>query len=206
MVPQPSTEHLRLGRLLLSALTPVAERLGMEPFYEVALYRRAGADQDYRVPDLSFALPAQISKRGLEGACEFLIEILSPNDETYEKLPFYAELGIKELLVASPETRQVELYALRGPKHVLVSADEKGAVRSQVLGVAFATVAGPKLRLSFGGGQVEVEPRLECAGENPASLARFTWSRGQGRSAKIDFCPVTAQPRDGTKATPSRTS
>lgn len=155
MVPQPSSEHQRLGSRLVETLSPVARGLGLETFYEISVYRE-GSDEDYRVPDLSFVLPAHVSKRGIEGPCELAVELLSPGDESYEKLAFYASVGVREVLMAEPGSRKVELYVLRGNRHVLMSPDEKNVVRSAVLGVAFVTVDGPKLAMSWAGGRVEV--------------------------------------------------
>lgn len=155
IVPPPSARHQKFGAKLLAALLPAAEARGLEASYETGVYR-PGAVLDYRQPDLVFALPAQFSTRGIEGACELVVEILSPHDETYEKLPFYAELGVKEVLVTNPDTRAVELYVLRAKQYVLLSPDEKGGVRSAILGVALATVEGPKLRVTAGGATTEI--------------------------------------------------
>lgn len=156
MVPQPSSEHQSLASDLHLALGPVGRERGMKSFYETGLYRPGATQRDYRVPDMMFALPAQISPRGVDGACELVIEILSPDDETYEKLPFYAELGVREVFVVKPGDRTFELYVLRGGRYILVSPDESGTVRSQVLGVAFTTIPGPKLRVAWAGGAAEI--------------------------------------------------
>lgn len=153
LVPQPSSWHQGFGAKLLLALGPGAEARGLEVYYETALYR---TNDDYRVPDLAFVLPSQRTKRGLEGGAELLVEILSPNDESLEKLPFYLTLGVREVLVANPDTRAFELYALRGKQYVIVSPDERGVVRSQVLGVAFSTLDGPKLRVAGSSGSTEL--------------------------------------------------
>src|SRR5581483_8123183 len=110
LVPQPSRWHQAFGTKLVVALTPGAEALGLEVSYETSLFR---TDDDYRVPDIAFASPSHGTERGLRGA-ELLIEILSAHDESYEKLPFYAALGVREVLIANPDSRAFELYALRG--------------------------------------------------------------------------------------------
>ncbi len=127
------------------ALGPVAKAKGLRSFYETALYRK---DSDYRVPDLSFVLPSQVVKRGIEGGAELVIEILSPDDESHEKLPWYAAFLVKEVLIIDPETRALEFFVLRGGQLHAVVADEKGQFRSAVLGVTFATREGPKLEIS----------------------------------------------------------
>ena len=42
-----------------------------------------------------------------------VVEIQSPGDETYEKLPFYAELGVSEVWIINRDSRSIEVYALR---------------------------------------------------------------------------------------------
>ncbi len=82
--------------------------------------------------------------------------MVSPGDETYAKLGFYAHLGVGEVLVVHPEERRVELFVLRGGRPVLVQADDAGRVRSDALGATFATVPGPRLSVSWEGGTAEV--------------------------------------------------
>src|SRR5271155_5823092 len=83
LVPQPTGWHQEFGAEIIMAAGPVAKTKGLVVFYEASLYK---ADDDYRVPDLCFALPSQRTKRGIEGGAELVVEILSPGDETYEKL------------------------------------------------------------------------------------------------------------------------
>jgi Uma2 family endonuclease len=144
LVPTPSGWHQRFGTKLLVVLTPIAEALGLSASYETGLYR---SDESYRTPDLVFSLVEQHTKRGVEGGAELVVEILSPNDETYEKLPFYEAFPVREVLVLNPDTRAIELFTLRGGKYHAVAADDRGVVRSAVLGVGFATRPGPKLEI-----------------------------------------------------------
>lgn len=150
MVPPPSYEHQRLAFRLGVVLAPVADSLGLEVNPETGLYQAAG---DYRVPDLVVTRPEHRTRRGVEGGAELVIEVLSPGDETYEKLDFYAAFPVREVLVVNPDSRVVELFVLRGGKLHAVVADETGRVRSQVLGVTFATrvaagAEGPKLEVA----------------------------------------------------------
>jgi Uma2 family endonuclease len=152
LVPPPSSQHQGFGAELVMTLGPVAKRRGLEVFYETGLFR---TDKDYRVPDIAFVLPAQRLAQGLSGA-ELVVEILSPDDETYEKLPFYAERGVRELLVVNPESRSFELYALRGSQYVLVSPGDSGSVRSQILEVSFSLGEGPKLLVAWQDGSAAI--------------------------------------------------
>lgn len=156
MAAFPSGWHQRLGTELLAILLPIAKARGLLCSYETAVHRPGHIDQDYRGPDLVFYRPEVAHERGVVGAPEVVVEILSPDDETYEKLPWYAELGTREVLVIDPDSRRVELFILRGSALLAVQPDAAGAVRSDVLGVTFARVEGPKLRVSWSQGTTEL--------------------------------------------------
>jgi Uma2 family endonuclease len=144
MPPPPSYRHGRLASRLHVVLEPRAVALGLESVLEIGLYR---SDDDWRVPDLMLLRPEQATSRGASGA-EVVFELLSPNDETYDKLPFYAELGVREVFVIDQATRAVELFVLRGDKLHAALPDALGVLRSVVLGVELATGPGPALLLT----------------------------------------------------------
>src|SRR5438128_943754 len=89
MVPAPSSGHQGLGTRLVAILLDLAEARGFRVFYETRLYRRDAPADDYRIPDLMVVRPEHVSARGVESGADVVIEILSPGDETYEKVGFY---------------------------------------------------------------------------------------------------------------------
>lgn len=140
----PPYIHQGVGAELLLALWELVEARGWRIQYGTNLY---GPDaNDYRRPDLVVFDEQHASKRGIEGRAELVIEILSPHDESREKLPFYAARHIPEVWVIEPETRVVEIYTLRGGKYFAVAADA-GVTRSPLLAIELATIDGPKLRV-----------------------------------------------------------
>lgn len=149
MVPPASGGHQKLSGLMFMFLGPIAGAKGLEAFYETGLFR-SGPVPDYRVPDLLFCRPANFTKRGVDDGAELVIEILSPDDESYEKLPFYEKVGVREVLIVDPDKRTFDFFVLRGGKLHAALLDASGAVRSEALGVTFRTIAGPKLELSHG--------------------------------------------------------
>lgn len=151
MVPQPFASHQRLASELVLVLGPIAKARGLEPWFETALYR-PGRDDDHRVPDQLYARPQHEKERGLEGPVEVALEIRSPGDETYDKLGFYAEVGVGELLVVHPADRRVELFALTMGRLEAVAPNVTGALICEGLGVRFRTVEGPRLLLAWDGG------------------------------------------------------
>ncbi|HEY3445630.1 MAG TPA: Uma2 family endonuclease [Myxococcales bacterium] len=156
MVAPPSSWHQRFGTKLLRILATIAEAKGLESSYETGLYRPGTGEGDYRVPDLVFARPERISPRGVEGSADLVVELLSEDDESREKLPFYAEVEVREVLLIDPDTREFELYALRDDRFFAALPDEQGTVRSIVLGVAFTKSPGPRLSLSWPGGSGQI--------------------------------------------------
>ncbi len=149
MVPPPSERHQDVAWRLVRVLGPIAEARGLVVRYETGVFR-PGVTNDWRVPDQVYARPELRSERGIEGRAELIVEILSPNDETYQKLDWYASVGVAEVLVVDPDTRRVELYANGDGRMERVEP-----VVIEALGVRAETVADT-LRLTWEGGAAEI--------------------------------------------------
>lgn len=95
--------QLGVATLLLSA----AQRLGLQARGIFNL----GEPGDYRVPDagLTAARPAVWYDTAV-----LVVEILSPDDGTFDKLDFYRGHGVRELLVLDWTTRAVRVLDLQG--------------------------------------------------------------------------------------------
>lgn len=138
MVPPPGDAHQELSTELVLVLGPLAKRRGLVPRVETGLFR---SDDDYRVPDQLYRRPEDGSTRGAEAA-ELVVEILSPQDESLAKLPWYDEQGVREVLVLDPLTRCATLYR---------AGQVVEPTHSDVLGVTFRTV-DDRLELTWKGG------------------------------------------------------
>lgn len=154
MVPSPSAEHQRLAGKLARVLGPLAEARGLEYLFETSLYRPGQGKQDYRTPDGLVTSPGRCGR--IEGPCELVVEVLSPDDESYEKLAFYSDLGVREAIYVHPGTYALELFQLVGGRLERSSPDSSGRVRSAVLGVSFEPACGPALRLVWSGGEATI--------------------------------------------------
>jgi Uma2 family endonuclease len=89
---------------------------------------------DYRVPDVVVILAASTAKNQeacFRGAADFVVEITSPGDRTYEKLPFYSRLGVRELLIVNRQSWTLELYRHQG--NGLEKAGQSEIQQSEVL-------------------------------------------------------------------------
>jgi hypothetical protein len=56
------------------------------------------ADDNYRIPDVSYVSKGRegiLAEDGARGGPDAVIEVRSPGDETYDKLPFHATLGVR---------------------------------------------------------------------------------------------------------------
>lgn len=151
MVPPPSGRHQDVARDLFLTLAPLAKALGLVPWYETGLFR-PGVDDDYRVPDQMYTRRELVTDRGVDGPADLVVEIRSPHDETDQKLPWYAALGVREVLVLDPETLVVELHQDGRP----VEPDAVGALRTDVLGARFETTTGGGLRITWDGGEARI--------------------------------------------------
>ncbi|MGH9190236.1 MAG: Uma2 family endonuclease [Acidimicrobiales bacterium] len=152
-VNPPKRWHGRLNTDLFLVLAPLARDRGLDPYADnTGVF--ADIEGDWRVPDQVYARPEHGIDEGVIGA-ELVVEVRSPGDESYEKLPFYAARGVNEVLIVHRD-RRIELHRLDVVGGYLVVDDVSGTTTSSVLGVTFTTVDGPALRIAWDGGSAEV--------------------------------------------------
>ena len=151
IVPPPGDAHGEFSLEFVFVVGPIAKRRGLVPRMETGLFR---SDDDYRVPDQLYRRPDQGSDRGAEGA-ELVVEVRSPRDESYEKIDFYSGSGVREMIVAHPMERRVELFRSVGGRLMPVQPGPDGEHTSEVLGITMRTVDG-KLEITWDGGSATV--------------------------------------------------
>jgi Uma2 family endonuclease len=69
-----------------------------------------GTADSYRIPDGSLHRPG--SGGTFLSTAALALEIVSPQDETWDKLGFYASRGVDELLIVDPQQRRVHWLGL----------------------------------------------------------------------------------------------
>ena len=121
MVPSPVPRHQDLEGALEAWLRTVwVPTTGGKVLHQANVsLRDAGSEwlQNYRIPDLILLTPTRF---GLEreayfaGGPDVVVEVRSPGDETYEKVPFYTAAGVTELWVVDRDTRIPEIHVLNG--------------------------------------------------------------------------------------------
>jgi Putative restriction endonuclease len=111
MMPAPGEAHWLVDDQLAELLRPLAQQAGLVSGGEFNL----GDKDDYVVPDRGLHRP---EVRGdWRPTAALVAEILSPGDRTWEKLPFYAEHRVDEVLIVHPLERTVQWFALAGEQY-----------------------------------------------------------------------------------------
>ena len=153
LVPPASSAHNEIGADLAAILWQPAKSRGFRRFNEPGVFDPHVSNMtSYRVPDLGYARPEHVSDRGIEGRAVLAVEILSPRDESQEKLPFYRQVGVEELLYVDQTNKAFEVRRPNGDGWRLVGPDD-GWTELVSLGVA--------LRLFGGRLQVRIEAGIE---------------------------------------------
>jgi len=107
MSPSPSRRHSELVARLLVLIDPLARAAGLTPSADFNL---GDSKDDFRVPDGGLHRPGG-PDMWLPTAA-LAVEIVSPGDESWEKLPFYAAHHVQELLIVDPATRKIDWLGL----------------------------------------------------------------------------------------------
>jgi Uma2 family endonuclease len=112
MNPSPASRHAMIDQQLAELLGPLARRGGLMPTGPV----NVGVDQDdFRVPDR--ALHREWSDRVRHPTVALVVEIVSPGDESWDKLDFYAAHDVDEVLIVDPARRSVDWLTLTGGEY-----------------------------------------------------------------------------------------
>jgi Uma2 family endonuclease len=108
LVPAPSGPHADVAHQLAVLLDGPARAAGLFP--TMHNFNVGEGKHNYRVPD------GGIHRRRPTGVwhttAALVVEIVSPGDESWEKLPFYAAHGVDEVLIVEPDTHRIEWLAL----------------------------------------------------------------------------------------------
>jgi Uma2 family endonuclease len=107
MNPAPHGRHHRIGQQLAELLGPPATAAGLVP--AIGIFN-LGEPEDYRVPDGGVHRPGP-DQMYYETTAS-VVEIVSPGDESWDKLAFYAAHEVDELLIVDPEEHAVHWLGL----------------------------------------------------------------------------------------------
>jgi Uma2 family endonuclease len=157
MTPAPTLEHQRRVDGMIRFLTPLLEstRRGML-VSGINVLQEAEGWKNYRIPDLTFVATGRehiLHQDGVRAAGpDAVIEIRSPGDDTYEKLPFYAAIGTREVVIVDRDTRATEIRRLVAGALITVEPDADGWWLAETMGVRFRRIDAqpPRLRIEDG--------------------------------------------------------
>jgi hypothetical protein len=110
VVPAPDFRHALIAQQLAELIGPPARDAGLLP--AMGEFNLGDSTADFRVPNGGLHRPGTAGTWLPTAA--LVVEILSPGDETWQKLPFYASHGVDELLIVDPEKCEVHWLALAG--------------------------------------------------------------------------------------------
>jgi Uma2 family endonuclease len=136
MAPLADNDHQDLVGGLVAVLREVVEAARTGKAFPGVNFAGASEDwtYDYRVPDVVVFLAsgtAENRQTYFQGAADFVVEITSLGDRTYEKIPFYSRQGVRELLIVNRQSWTIELY--RNGGNGLEKVGESETQRSEVL-------------------------------------------------------------------------
>lgn len=141
MSPAPGYEHQKSSKKLFVKLYKLLEEKEKGEVFYAPIDVYLDQENAYQ-PDIVVLLEgskAKISQKGIEGAPDIVVEILSPSTAYYdltEKKEVYERSGVKEYWIVDPKRKTFEVYANSQEGFKLISkAKEKGSVKSELLGI-----------------------------------------------------------------------
>ena len=156
MPPPPNREHQDLeGSLEAYLRFHWAPACGGKVYHQIALTPLASSwPKNFRVPDLVLLLPQRFAidrNEYFEGGPDVAVEIHSPGDEAYEKLPFYAELGVPEVWIIHRDTKEPEIHVLKRGRYKKQAARADGWLHSPGVGIELRIGRPGKLAVRLAG-------------------------------------------------------
>jgi Uma2 family endonuclease len=112
MVPAPSHAHASIESQLHGIVGPLARQAGLTMIGQSNL---GEGEHDFRVPDCSLHRPGAYGV--WHSTAALVVEVVSPNDESWEKLPFYAAHDVDEVLIVDPQQQTVSWLALEDERY-----------------------------------------------------------------------------------------
>jgi Uma2 family endonuclease len=123
-------------------------------YHQINVASLGGWPNDYRIPDLVLLLPPRFAidrNEYFEGAPDVVVEIHSPGDEAYEKLPFYRDLGVPEVWIIHRDTCEPEIHTLQKGRYRKQRPRAGGWLPSKTTGLELQHLSSNKLALRLAG-------------------------------------------------------
>jgi Uma2 family endonuclease len=136
--PAPTTTHQSVSKRLQFELMVHLEKTGKGVVFNAPV-DVIFSDTSVAQPDLLVVKTARrniVSERGIEGAPDLVIEILSPRSERADrelKSKLYATYGVPEYWIVDPRASRVEVYALGATGYQQSAVYGPGSVASSAV-------------------------------------------------------------------------
>ena len=149
LAPIADNEHQDLQGMLVAALHAA---FGFNGSQRVAAGGNVSDREDdwthnYRVPDVIVVLPGSAARDCGSHWCggpDLCVEIASPGDRSRDKLDFYSQIAVRELLLVDRDPWQLELYRLTGGRLELAGSSDvstSATLTSTVVPTSFRLVS-----------------------------------------------------------------
>jgi Uma2 family endonuclease len=127
---------------------------GCRVYHQINIAEPGTWPNNYRIPDLVLLTPERFRSdcnEYFDGGPDAVVEIHSLGDEVYDKLPFYALVGVREVWIIDRDTRQPELRELIAGEYQLREPGADGWATSAVAGIEMRAAAGNELEIRIAG-------------------------------------------------------
>jgi Uma2 family endonuclease len=135
MSPSPNLSHQRITKVLEKIFDAFVQIEGGEYFH--APFDVYFNDKNVVQPDVLLLTKSSLSKiknRGIEGAPDLVVEILSPSNshiDRYHKRLLYQKFGVKEYWIVDPNNKSLEILNFRlDPLEPVLYVVDAGEVKS----------------------------------------------------------------------------
>lgn len=155
MAPSPNRDHQDLELALAMWLRlNWGEPNGCRVYTRINVAEPGTWPDNYRIPDLVLLTPARFDidrNEYFDGGPDAVVEIHSPGDEAYEKLAFYAKVGVREVWIIDRDTKRAEIFELAGDEFQAREATAEGWLSSSVAGAELRAATEGELEIRVAG-------------------------------------------------------